>query len=158
MLGLKGYELTETCAATTLNTAEALLFGTVGKPLPGAQVAIANDGEVLIRGPHVFKSYHRDPAATAEALTEDGWLRLGGLRAMSPDGFLSITGRKKDLIITPSGKNITPVNIECELRESRYVTEAVVYGDNRPYLVAMLTLDRDESVKLAERFGSPPTR
>ncbi len=153
VLVLEGYGLTETCAATTLNTAEALRFGTVGKPLPGAQVAIANDGEVLIRGPHVFKGYHRDPAATAEALTEDGWLRSGDLGAMSPDGFLSITGRKKDLIITSSGKNITPVNIECELRESRYVTEAVVYGDNRPYLVAMLTLDRDGSMKLAERFG-----
>ncbi|MGO9497913.1 MAG: AMP-dependent synthetase/ligase [Solirubrobacteraceae bacterium] len=153
VLVLEGYGLTETCAATTLNTVEALRFGTVGKPLPGAQVAIANDGEVLIRGPHVFKGYHRDPAATAEALTEDGWLRSGDLGAMSPDGFLSITGRKKDLIITSSGKNIAPVNIECELRESRYVTEAVVYGDKRPYLVAMLTLDRHESVKLAERFG-----
>ena len=123
---------------------DALRFGTVGKPLPGVQVAIAEDGEILIGGPHVFKGYYRDPAATEEVLTADGWLRTGDLGALSPEGFLSITGRKKDLIITSSGKNIAPVNIESELRESRYVTEAVVYGDNRPYLVAMVTLDRDE--------------
>ena len=153
VLVLEGYGLTESCAAATLNTVDAVRFGTVGKPLPGAQVAIADDGEILIGGPHVFKGYYRDPAATEEVLTADGWLRTGDLGALSPEGFLSITGRKKDLIITSSGKNIAPVNIESELRESRYVTEAVVYGDNRPYLVAMVTLDRDESVKLAERFG-----
>ena len=153
VLVLEGYGLTETCAASTLNTVDALRFGTVGKPLPGVQVAIAEDGEILIGGPHVFKGYYRDPAATEEVLTADGWLRTGDLGALSPEGFLSITGRKKDLIITSSGKNIAPVNIESELRESRYVTEAVVYGDNRPYLVAMVTLDRDESVKLAERLG-----
>jgi len=153
VLVLEGYGLTETCAATALNTVDALRFGTVGKPLPGTQVAIADDGEILIRGPHVFQGYYRDPDATDEVLTADGWLRSGDLGALSSDGFLSITGRKKDLIITSSGKNITPVNIESELRESRYITEAIVYGDRRPYLVAMLTLDRDESVKLAERFG-----
>ena len=153
VLVLEGYGLTETCAATTLNTVDALRFGTVGKPLPGVQVAIADDGEILIRGPHVFNGYYRDPAATDEVLTADGWFRSGDLGALSPDGFLSITGRKKDLIITSSGKNITPVNLESELRESRYITEAVVYGDKRPYLVAMLTLDRDESTKLARRFG-----
>ena len=86
-------------------------------------------------------------------MTPDGWLRTGDLGAVNDDGFVSITGRKKDLIITSSGKNITPVNIESELRESRYITEAVVFGDNRPYLVAMLTLDRDETGKLAERLG-----
>jgi long-chain acyl-CoA synthetase len=153
VLVLEGYGLTETCAATALNTVDALRFGTVGKPLPGAEVAIADDGEILIRGPHVFQGYYRDPAATAEVLTADGWLRSGDLGALSPEGFLSITGRKKDLIITSSGKNVTPVNIESELRESRYITEAVVYGDRRPYLVAMLTLDRDESLEMAERFG-----
>jgi long-chain acyl-CoA synthetase len=153
VLVLEGYGLTETCAAATINTVGAVRFGTVGKPLPGAEVAIAGDGEILIRGPHVFKGYYRDPVATEEALTDDGWLRTGDLGEISADGFLSITGRKKDLIITSSGKNITPVNIESKLRESRYITEAVVYGDNRPYLVAMLTLDRDESVRLATRFG-----
>jgi long-chain acyl-CoA synthetase len=152
VLVLEGYGLTETCAASTLNTVEAVRFGTVGRPLPGVEVSIADDGEILLRGPHVFRGYFKDPAATEEALTPEGWLCTGDLGELSSDGFLSITGRKKDLIITSSGKNITPVNIESELRESRYITEAVVYGDNRPYLVAMLTLDRDAAVRLAERL------
>jgi long-chain acyl-CoA synthetase len=116
-------------------------------------VAIAPDGEVLIGGPHVFRGYYNDPAATEETLNPDGWLHSGDLGEIDNEGFLTITGRKKDLIITSSGKNITPVNIESELRNSRYITEAVVYGDNRSYLVALLTLDPDESVKLAERLG-----
>ncbi len=147
VLVLEGYGLTETCAASSINTIDAVRFGTVGKPLPGTEVVIAADGEILIRGPHVFKGYYRDPEATERVLTPDGWLHTGDLGEVSFDGFVSITGRKKELIITSSGKNISPVNIESELRESRFVTEAVVYGDNRPYLVAMLTLDRDESVK-----------
>jgi long-chain acyl-CoA synthetase len=153
VLVLEGYGLTETCAAATINTVDAVRFGTVGKALPGAEVAIAQDGEILIRGPLVFKGYYKDPAATAEVLTDDGWFCSGDLGELSDDGFLSITGRKKDIIITSSGKNVTPVNIESELRDSRYITEAVVYGDKRQYLVAMLTLDRDESAKLAGRLG-----
>jgi long-chain acyl-CoA synthetase len=153
VLVLEGYGLTESCAATTINTIDAVRFGTVGKVLPGAEVAIADDGEILIRGPHVFKGYYKDPAASDEVLTYDGWLRSGDLGELSDDGFLRITGRKKDIIITSSGKNVTPVNIESELRDSRYITEAVVYGDNRQYLVAMLNLDRDESLKLAGRLG-----
>jgi long-chain acyl-CoA synthetase len=153
VLVLEGYGLTESCAATSINTVGAVRFGTVGKVLPGAEVAIAEDGEILIRGPHVFKGYYKDPSSTDEVLTYDGWLRSGDLGELSDDGFLSITGRKKDIIITSSGKNVTPVNIESELRDSRFITEAVVYGDNRQYLVAMLTLDRDESVKLASRLG-----
>jgi long-chain acyl-CoA synthetase len=153
VLVLEGYGLTETCAASTINTADAVRFGTVGKPLPGTEVAIADDGEILIRGPHVFTGYYKDAAATEEVLTPDGWLHSGDLGTIDPDGYVSITGRKKDLIITSGGKNVTPVNIESELRDSRYITEAVVYGDNRPYLVAMLILDRAESIKLAERLG-----
>jgi long-chain acyl-CoA synthetase len=152
VLVLEGYGLTESTAAATLNTPRALRFGSVGKPLPGTEVRIA-DGEILIRGPHVFKGYFKDPQATAQALAPDGWLRSGDLGAIDGDGFVAITGRKKDLIITSSGKNIAPVNIESELRESRFITEAVVFGDNRPYLVAMLTLDRDETRKLAARLG-----
>jgi len=153
VLVLEGYGLTETCAASSINTIDAVRFGTVGRPLPGTKVVIAADGEILIRGPHVFKGYYRDREATEKVLTPDGWLHTGDLGEVAPDGFVSITGRKQELIITSSGKNISPVNIESELRESRFVTEAVVYGDNRPYLVAMLTLDREESVKLAERLG-----
>ena len=108
-----------------------------------------------MRGPHVFKGYYRDTAATEQTLTSDGWLCSGDLGSLSDDGFLAITGRKKDLIITSSGKNITPVNIETALRDSRYMTEAVVYGDKRQYLVAMVTLDADESRKLAQRLGIP---
>jgi long-chain acyl-CoA synthetase len=101
----------------------------------------------------VFKGYFKDPAATEEMINPEGWLCSGDLGSITADGYVRITGRKKDLIITSSGKNITPVNIESELRDSRYITEAVVYGDNRPYLVAMLTLDQDEAVKLAAKLG-----
>ena len=153
VLVLEGYGLSETCSAATLNTPDAYRFGTVGRPLPGTEVAIAPDGEILIRGPHVFAGYYRDPAATEAALTADGWLRSGDLGAIDAQGFLKITGRKKDLIITSSGKNITPVNVESELRDQPSITEAVVYGDNRPYLVALVTLDREESLKLAGRLG-----
>jgi long-chain acyl-CoA synthetase len=155
VLVLEGYGLSETCAAGTLNTPGAVRFGRVGRALPGTEVALAADAEILIRGPHLFHGYYNDPAATAEAVTPDGWLRTGDLGEIDDDGFVAITGRKKDLIITSSGKNITPVNIESELRETRYITEAVVFGDNRPYLVAMLTLDRDEALKLADRLGIP---
>jgi long-chain acyl-CoA synthetase len=152
VLVLEGYGLTETCAAATINTVDAVRFGTIGRALPGCEVAVAPDGEILIRGPQVFRGYFKDAAATDAMLTPDGWLRSGDLGSISEDGFVTITGRKKDLIITSSGKNITPVNIESALREGRYISEAVVFGDNRPYLVAMLTLDGDEAKKLALRL------
>ena len=153
VLVLEGYGLSETCAAATINTPDAVRFGTVGRPLPGTEVTVAQDGELLIGGPHVFKGYYHDPEATAAALTDDGWLQTGDLGTIDPDGFVRITGRKKDLIITSSGKNITPVNIESLLRDSRFITEGVVYGDRRPYLVALLTLDHDEAGKLAHSLG-----
>ena len=103
-------------------------------------------------GPHVFDGYHRDPDATAEVMS-GRWLRSGDLGAIDEDGFLTITGRKKDLIITSSGKNISPTNIENALRESRWISQAVVHGDNRSYLVALLTLDADEVGALAEELG-----
>jgi long-chain acyl-CoA synthetase len=152
VLVLEGYGLTESCAASTINAVDAVSFGTVGKPLPGTEVRAAEDGELLIRGPHVFKGYYKDSDATEEALG-DGWLHSGDLGSIEPGGAVRITGRKKDLIITSSGKNITPVNIESELRDQRHITEAVVFGDNRPYLVAMLTIDRDQAVELAGRLG-----
>ena len=156
VLVLEGYGLTETCAVATLNTPRALRFGTVGKPLPGTEVTIAPDGEILIRGPQVFKGYYGNPVATEEAMTGDGRLRSGDLGELTPDGFVVITGRKKDLIITSSGKNITPANLESALRETRYISEAVVFGDNRPYLVAIVTPNRDEVRKLANGLGLDP--
>ena len=154
VLVLEGYGMTETCAAATLNTPRAVRFGTVGRPLAGTELAIPEDGEVLMAGPHVFPGYHRDPAATAEVMDE-GWLRSGDLGEIDPDGFLRITGRKKDLIITSSGKNISPENLESALRDTRWVSQAVVAGDGRSYLVALLTLDPDEAPKLAEELGIP---
>jgi len=143
VLILEGYGLTESCAAGTVNAIREVRFGSVGRPLPGTEIAIAPDGEILLAGPHVFAGYHHDPAATSDAL--DGrWLRSGDLGSIDDDGYLHITGRKKDLIITSSGKNISPENLESALRETRWISQAVVIGDNRPYLVALLTLDPDE--------------
>ncbi len=152
---LEGYGMTESCATATLNPVRAPRFGTVGRALPDSEVMVAEDGEIRMRGPHVFAGYHRDPDATA-ATFADGWLCSGDLGALSADGYLSVTGRKKDLIITSSGKNVTPVNIENALRETRWISEAVVYGDRRPYLVCMVTLDPDEAPKLAEQLGVSP--
>ncbi|HEY7891263.1 MAG TPA: long-chain fatty acid--CoA ligase [Solirubrobacteraceae bacterium] len=154
---LEGYGLTESCAAATLNTPSELRLGSVGRPLPGTEVRIASDGEILLRGPNIFTGYYKNPGATREAIDADGWLATGDLGMITDEGYLLVTGRKKDLIITSSGKNITPVNIENALRDTRWISEAVVYGDRRPYLVALVTLDRDEQVKLAERLGIMPT-
>jgi len=152
---LEGYGLTESCAAATLNTPSAARLGTVGRALPGVELAIRDDGEVLMRGANVFGGYLHDDAATGEVLS-GGWLHTGDLGSLDSEGFLTITGRKKDLIITSSGKNITPSNIEAALRERPPISQAVVYGDRRPYLVALVTLDPDELPALAKRFGIRP--
>jgi long-chain acyl-CoA synthetase len=149
---LEGYGMTESCATATLNPANAPRFGTVGKALPNSEVMVTAEGEILMRGPHVFAGYHHDPEATNATLA-DGWLHSGDLGELSSDGYLTVTGRKKDLIITSSGKNTTPVNIENALRDTRWISEAVVYGDRKPYLVCMVTLDPDEAPKLAEQLG-----
>jgi long-chain acyl-CoA synthetase len=153
VLVLEGYGMTETTAAATLNTQSRFRFGTVGRALPGSEISIAADGEILMRGPNIFAGYYRNDEATRETMTDDGWLRSGDLGSVDADGYLRITGRKKDLIITSSGKNISAANIEAALREIRWVSQAVVFGDNRPYLVALLTLDPDEAPALAERAG-----
>ena len=149
---LEGYGMTETCAAATLNTPEAPGFGTVGPALLGTTVEIAEDGEILLGGPNVFKGYHRDEEATRDVFAGE-LVRTGDLGELDPAGALRITGRKKDLIITSSGKNISPTNIENALRESRWVSQAIVHGDNRSYLVALLTLDADEAPALAAELG-----
>jgi long-chain acyl-CoA synthetase len=154
VLILEGYGMTETCAAATLNTPAQPRLGSVGRPLPEARVAIADDGEVLLQGPNVFAGYHRDADASAEAVVE-GWLHSGDLGRLDDDGYLAITGRKKDLIITSSGKNISPDNLESLLRETRWIANALVYGDRRSYLVALITLDPDEAQALAEQLGVP---
>ena len=148
---LEGYGMTETTAAATLNPPNDPRFGTVGPALPGFKVEIAEDGEILLGGPNVFKGYHRNEEATAETFVGD-LVRTGDLGELD-DGYVRITGRKKDLIITSSGKNISPTNIENALRESRWISQAVVHGDNRSYLVALLTLDADEAADLAEELG-----
>jgi long-chain acyl-CoA synthetase len=116
---------------------------------------VAPDGELLARGPNVFAGYFKDPDATRATLP-DGWLATGDLATIDADGFVTITGRKKDLIITSSGKNISAANIENALKQTRWIGDAVAYGDRRPYLVALLTLDPDEAPKLAEELGVPP--
>ena len=151
---LEGYGMTENCAVHTLNTPAAHRFGSVGKPLPGCTVKIADDGEILMAGPNIFKGYHGNPEATQETLSADGWLHSGDLGELDADGYLSITGRKKDLIITSSGKNISPSNIENALKLSRWISQAIVYGDRKPYLTALLTIDPDEAAALAEKVGA----
>jgi long-chain acyl-CoA synthetase len=151
---LEGYGMTETSSFATLNTIREHRPGTVGRPFPGCEIRIAEDGEVLMRGPHIFKGYHREERAT-EATLHDGWLLTGDLGELDADGYLTITGRKKDLIITSSGKNVSPSNIENALKVSRWVSQAVVYGDRRPYLTALLTLDPDEAAALADKVGAP---
>src|SRR5690606_5226858 len=117
-------------------------LGTVGTPFHGVEVRIADDGEILSRSPGNFLGYHKDPAATAAAL-EDGWLRTGDIGELDADGYLSITDRKKDILITAGGKNIAPQKIENQLKSSPYINDAVVIGDRRPYLTALLVLDED---------------
>jgi long-chain acyl-CoA synthetase len=148
---LEGYGMTETCAAATLNTLDEVMVGSVGRPLPGTEVKIGDDGEVLMRGPHIFKGYHRNQEAT-DALLEGGWLHSGDLGEIK-DGYVIITGRKKDLIITSSGKNVSPEMLESALRETRWISQAIAAGDRRSYLVALVTLDPDEAPKLAEQLG-----
>ncbi len=152
---LEVWGMTETCGAATGNTKSEMKIGTVGKPAPGLEMRVASDGELLARGPIVFTGYYKDEEATRETLP-DGWLATGDLGTIDADGFVTITGRKKDIIITSSGKNISPANLENALKQSRWISEAIAYGDNRPYLVALVTLDPDEATKLAQQLGTPP--
>jgi long-chain acyl-CoA synthetase len=152
---LEGWGMTETTAVGTVNMPDALKFGTVGRPMPGVEIRIAeDDGEILLRGPNVFREYWRNPEATAETLI-DGWVHTGDLGSVDADGFLSITGRKKDIIITAGGKNLTPANIENDLKQSRFISQAVMHGDRRPYPVALITLDAEEILPWAGEQGLP---
>ena len=141
---LEGYGMTECTTAATMNRPGGHRFGTVGPALPGIELRIDPDGEILIRGENVFGGYYRNPDATAEALTDDGWLRSGDIGAIDEDGHLRITDRKKDILVTAGGKNVSPQVIENALKVSPYVSQALVVGDNRPYIAALITVDPDE--------------
>jgi long-chain acyl-CoA synthetase len=154
VLILEGWGMTETATAATVARPDAFKFGKVGRAFAGDEIRIAEDGEILVRGPNIFQGYYKNPEATKEAL-EDGWLHTGDIGELDEDGYLSITGRKKDIIITAGGKNITPANLEAEIKQSPYVSQCVVIGDRRPYLVALITLDMEECEKLAKEKGWP---
>ncbi len=152
---LEGYGMTETSTVATVNELDDFRFGSIGKPLPGQEIRIAEDGEILLKGPNIFQGYYKNEQATREAL-EDGWLHTGDLGSTDDDGYVYITGRKKDIIITAGGKNITPANLENGIKQSRWVSQAVVVGDRRPYLAALVTLDPEETPKFAEQHGVSP--
>ena len=139
---LEGYGLTETAAPCTVNLPAATRIGSVGRPLPGISVRLDEDGEILIKGIGLFRGYHNNPAATAEAL-DDGWLRSGDLGSLDDDGFLRITGRKKELIVTAGGKNVAPAVLEDRLRGHPLVSQVLVVGDGRPCIGALITLDAE---------------
>jgi long-chain acyl-CoA synthetase len=150
----EGYGMTETATAATISTLENHRFGTVGRPLPGVEVKIADDGEILVKGSNIFAGYHNQ-ASTSFGAVEDGWLHTGDLGSLDEDGYLSITGRKKDIIITAGGKNLTPANIENDLKQCRWISQAVMYGDQRPYPVVLVTLDEEEIPIFAREHGLP---
>jgi long-chain acyl-CoA synthetase len=150
---LEGYGLTECTTAATTNRPDRYRFGTVGVALPGFELRTDEDGELLIRSETVFQGYYKDPEATAAVLTDDGWLRSGDIAEIDGAGFVTITDRKKDIIITAGGKNVAPQNLENDLKGSRYVSQALVIGDRRPYLTALITLDPTEIEKWAAEEG-----
>ncbi|KAB8183265.1 AMP-binding protein [Nonomuraea phyllanthi] len=140
---LEGYGLTETSAAATVNLPHAQKIGSVGPPLPGVDIRIADDGEILIKGPILFQGYWRNEQKTRETWTEDGWLLTGDLGALDEDGFLTISGRKKEIIVTAGGKNLAPEPLEDRLRTHPLISQAVVVGDRRPYTAALIILDTE---------------
>jgi long-chain acyl-CoA synthetase len=149
VLVLEGWGMTETSTAATISSPDDFKIGTIGKPFPGCEVKIAEDGEILVKGPNVFQGYHKNEEATKETIV-DGWLHTGDIGEIDSDGFIKITGRKKDIIITAGGKNITPANLEADIKQHPLVSQCVVVGDRRPYLVALVTLDPEEAAAYAK--------
>ncbi len=150
---LEGYGLTETSAPSTVNIPEAVKIGTVGRPIEGTSVGIADDGEVLLKGPHIFRGYRNNPDATAEVIDSEGWFHSGDLGELDDDGFLRITGRKKDIIVTAGGKNVAPAVLEDRIRAHYLISQCMVVGDGRPYITALVTLDPEALPAWAEQHG-----
>ncbi|MER7753401.1 long-chain fatty acid--CoA ligase [Kitasatospora sp. NPDC097643] len=153
---LEGYGLTETCAATAFNPWDKPKIGTVGQPLPGSAARIAEDGEVLLKGPQVFTGYWNNPQATTDAL-KDGWFATGDLGSLDSEGYLTITGRKKEIIVTAGGKNVAPAVIEDRIRAHALVGEVMVVGDRKPFVACLITVDPDFFPKWKELHGKPAT-
>ncbi len=154
VLVLEGWGMTETSTAATISTPDDFKVGTIGRPFPGCEVKIAEDGEILVKGPNVFQGYYKNEEATREAIV-DGWLHTGDIGEIDADGFIKITGRKKDIIITAGGKNITPANLENEIKQHPLVSQCVVVGDRKPYLVALVTLDPEDAIAYAKEHSLP---
>jgi long-chain acyl-CoA synthetase len=154
VLVLEGWGMTETSTAATISSPDDFKIGTIGKPFPGCEIKIAEDGEILVKGPNVFQGYYKNDEATRETIV-NGWLHTGDLGSIDADGFITITGRKKDIIITAGGKNITPANLEGEIKQHPLVSQCVVVGDRRPYLVALVTLDPEEAAAYAKEHALP---
>jgi long-chain acyl-CoA synthetase len=152
VLVLEGWGMTETSTAATISSPEDFKVGTIGKPFPGCEIRIADDGEILVKGPNVFQGYHKNEEATRETIV-DGWLHTGDIGEIDSEGFIKITGRKKDIIITAGGKNITPANLEADIKQHPLVSQCVVVGDRRPYLVALVTLDPEEAAGYIHEHG-----
>jgi long-chain acyl-CoA synthetase len=152
---LEGYGLTETTAAATVNRPDRNKIGTVGQPLPGVAIKIAEDGEILMSGANVFPGYWQNDAATKETFTADGWFRTGDIGELDDEGFLRITGRKKEIIVTAGGKNVAPAVLEDRLRSHALISQTMVVGDGRPFVAALITLDPDALGPWKERHGKP---
>ncbi|HEY5031568.1 MAG TPA: long-chain fatty acid--CoA ligase [Actinomycetes bacterium] len=152
---LEGYGLTETCAAMTLNLPGRQRVGSVGRPIPGCTIRIADDGEILCKGGNVFQGYWRNAEATRDAIDDDGWFHSGDLGELDGEGYLTITGRKKDLIVTSSGKNVAPAVLEDRLRAHWLVSQCVVVGDMRPFIGALVTIDIDVFQQWKLEAGKP---
>jgi long-chain acyl-CoA synthetase len=150
---LEGYGLTETTGAVTVNVPDALKIGTVGRPLPGNAVRVAEDGELLFIGGQVFTGYWRNDEATAEVLEERGWFHTGDVGEIDDEGFVRITGRKKEILVTAGGKNVAPAALEDRVRAHPLVDQCLVVGDGRPFIAALVTLDREALPAWAERHG-----
>ena len=147
---LEGYGMTESSGVISLNLIEDNKTGSIGKPVPGGEVKVAPDGEILYRGGNVFRGYWNKPEKTAETITEDGWLKTGDVGRFDNEGYLFITGRAKDIIITAGGKNITPAEIENRLKFSPYISDAVIIGDKRKYLSCLIMIDQENVEKFAQ--------